>query len=87
MELREQRALDPGAGLVTRPKPVPKRFDHMVSRDSEIRTATFKYLEHALQHADDRAVRAIHAFGEPVQTIEVTEELVGAVNEMDNHFG
>ena len=43
-------------------------------------------MEHGLQHADDRAVRAVLAFGEPAQPVEVTEEFVGAVDEVRNHF-
>jgi len=39
-------------------------------------------LENSLQHADDRAVGAVHAFVEPTQPVEVTEELVGTVDEM-----
>ena len=35
MELREQRALDAGAGLVVRPKPIAKRLDHVVGGDAE----------------------------------------------------
>ena len=31
MELREQGALNAVAGLVTRPKPISKRLDHVVS--------------------------------------------------------
>jgi len=36
--------------------------------------------------ADDCAVRAVFAFGKPAQTVEVTEEFVGAVDEMNDHF-
>ncbi len=39
MELREQRGLDAGAGLVVRPKPIAKRLDHVVGGDAEIRVA------------------------------------------------
>ena len=35
MELREQRGLDAGAGLVVRPKPIAKRL--VVGGDAEIR--------------------------------------------------
>ena len=45
------------------------------------------HLEHGLQHADDRAVRAVFAFGKPAQAVEVTEEFVGAVDEVNDHFG
>ena len=37
VELREQRGLDAGAGLVVRPKPITKRLDHVVGGDAEIR--------------------------------------------------
>src|SRR5438046_3215684 len=37
MELREQRGLDAGAGLVVRPKPIAKRLDHVIGRDAEVR--------------------------------------------------
>ena len=83
MELREQRGLDAGAGLVVRPKPIAKRLDHVVGGDAEIRgtVLVFDHLENGLQHADDCAVRAVLAFGEPAQAVEVTEEFVRAVNQ------
>jgi hypothetical protein len=45
------------------------------------------HLEHGLQHADDSPVRAVHSFVESAQPVEVTEELVGAVDEVNNHLG
>ncbi len=36
MELREQRGLDAGAGLVVCPKPIAKRLDHVVGGDAEV---------------------------------------------------
>jgi hypothetical protein len=39
-----------------------------------------------VQNADDGAVRAVHAFVEPAQPVEVTEELVGAVDEVSDQF-
>ena len=44
------------------------------------------HLENGLQHADDGAVRAVHAFGESAQAVEVTEEFVSAVDEVHDHF-
>src|SRR5207244_5548778 len=87
MELRQQRRLDAGAGLVVRPKPIAKRLDHVVGGDAEVRVAVLDHLEHGLQHADDGAVGAVHAFVEPAQPIEMTEELVGTVDEEKDHFG
>jgi hypothetical protein len=43
-------------------------------------------LENGLQHTDDRAVRAVFAFGEPAQAVEVTEEFVSSVYKMYDHF-
>src|SRR6266513_3772615 len=87
MELREQRGLDAGAGLVVRPKSIAKRLDHVVGGDAEIGVAVLDHLENGLQHADDGAVRAVLAFVEPAQAVEVTEEFVSAVDEVNNHFG
>src|SRR5205807_4217040 len=87
MELREQRALDAGTGLVVRPKPIAKRLDHVVGGDAEVRVAVLDHLEHRLQHADDGAVGAVHALVEPAQAVKVTEEFVSAVDEVNDHFG
>ena len=85
MELREQRGLDAGAGLVVRPKPIAKRLDHVVRSDADVGVAVLDHLEHGLQHADDGAVRAILAFGKSAQAVEVTEEFVSTVNNVDDH--
>jgi hypothetical protein len=59
----------------------------VIGGDAEVRATAFDHLEHGLQHADNRAVRAVFAFGKPVQAVEVTEEFVSAVDEMHVHFG
>jgi hypothetical protein len=87
MELRQQRGLDAGADLVIRPKPIAKRLDHVVGGDAEVRVAVLDHLKHSLQHADDSAVRTIFAFGKSTQPVEVTEQFVGAVDEVNDHFG
>lgn len=89
MELRPQCALDPGASLVVRPELIAKRLDHMVGRDAEVGVAVFvlDYLENGLQHANDRAVGPVFAFGESAQSVEVTEEFVSAVEEVHDHIG
>jgi hypothetical protein len=43
------------------------------------------HLENGLQHADDRAVGAVLAFVKPTQAVEMTEQLVGAVDEVNDH--
>jgi hypothetical protein len=87
MELREQRRLDAGASLVVHPKPIAKRLDHVVRGDAEVRVAILDHLEDGLQHADDGAVGAVHAFVEPAQAVEVTEKLIGPVDKVNDHFG
>jgi hypothetical protein len=78
MDLCEQRGLDAGAGLIVRPKPIAKQLDHVVGGDAEVRVAVLDHLENGLQHGDDGAVRAVHAFVEPAQAVEVTEGFVSA---------
>jgi hypothetical protein len=81
-----QRGLDAGAGLVVRPKPIAKRLDHVVGGDAEVRVAVLDHLEDGLQDADNGAVRAVHAFVEPAQPVEMTEEFVSAIDEVNDHF-
>ena len=45
------------------------------------------HLQHRLQHADDGAERPVLALGEAAQAVEVAEQLVGAVDEVDDHSG
>jgi hypothetical protein len=54
---------------------------------ADFRAPFFDHLEKSLQHVDDGAVGTVHAFGESAEAVEVTEELVGAVDEMHDHFG
>ncbi len=84
MELREQRRLDAGAGLVARPQPVAKGLDDVVGGHADVRGALLDHLQHRLQHPHDRAVGAIR-LGEATQAVEVPEELVRAVDEVDDH--
>src|SRR5882724_6992383 len=44
------------------------------------------HLENGLQHADDCAVRAVHAFVKPAQAVEVTEQLVATLDEVNDHY-
>ena len=74
MELREQRGLDAGAGLVVRPKPIAKRLDHVVGGDAKKRAVVLDHLKNGLQHANDRAVRTVFTFGKSAQAVEVTKQ-------------
>ena len=51
-------------------------------------------MENGLQYTDDGAVRPVNttrggAFyvGKPAQPVEVAKELVGSINEMNDHLG
>jgi hypothetical protein len=43
-------------------------------------------LKHALQNANDRAVRAVDAFVEAAKSVEVTEQLVRSVDKVNDQF-
>src|SRR5438874_495960 len=85
MKLREQRRLDPVTRLVARPKSITEGFDDVIGRHAEMRRPLLDHLQHGMQHAVYGAEGSIVAFVEAAQTIEVAEQLVGAVNEMNNH--
>jgi hypothetical protein len=57
----------------------------VVGGDADVRRALLDHLEHRLQHADHRAERPVAALGEAAQAVEVAEQLVGAVDQMDDH--
>jgi hypothetical protein len=84
-ELGEQRRLDSFAGLVPRPQLVAEGLDDMVGGNTHVSLALLDQLQHRLQHADYGAVRPVPAFGEAAQAVEVAEELIGAVDEVDDH--
>jgi hypothetical protein len=69
----------------SRPEVVAERLDHVIGRDADVRRALLDHLEHRLQHADHRAERPV-ALGEAAQAVEVAEQLVGAVDQVDDHL-
>jgi hypothetical protein len=85
MELRPQRGLDALAGLVARPQQVAKGLDHVVGGHAQMRRIVFDQLQHAVEDAATAPKRAVLALGEAAQAIEVAEQLVGAVDEVDDH--
>jgi len=58
----------------------------MIGRDTKVNAVVLQHLKNGLQHTDNGAVRTVLAFGKPAQAIEVTEELVSAVDEVNDHF-
>ena len=59
----------------------------MIRRHTDVRGSFLDHLQHRMQHADDCAEGPILAFVEAAQPIEVTEQLVRAVNEVNDHGG
>ena len=85
LELGAERALDAGAGLVAGPEVVAERLDHVVGGDAEMGGAALDDLQHGVQHAGDRAEGLVLALVEAALAVEVAEQLVGAVDEVDDH--
>ena len=82
---RSKRRIDAVAGFVAGPQLVAKRFDDVIGRDADVRGAFLDHLQHRMQHAIDRAQRPVLALVEAAQAVEMTEQLVGAVDEMNDH--
>ena len=87
MKLGGEGRLDAGRGLVAGPEVVAERLDDVVGGDADVRLAVLDDLEHRLQHADDRAERPVDALGEAAQPVEVAEQLVRAIDQVDDHSG
>ena len=85
MELSHQRAVHALAGLVRRIKIVAKRLDDVIRRDANVRRAGLGHLQHRVEDADDRPERRVLTLVEAAQPVEVAKELVGAVDEVDDH--
>ena len=54
MELRQQRRVDAGAGLVAGPEVVAERLDDVVGGDADVRGAVAEQVEHRAEDAPDR---------------------------------
>src|SRR5215813_683727 len=59
----------------------------MIGGHTEMSRALLDHLEHGIQHADDRAEGTIFSFVEAARSVEVTEQLVGAIDQVDDHAG
>src|SRR5262249_44473852 len=57
----------------------------MVGGHTEVSGAFLDHLEHGIQHADDRAEGTISSLVEAARSVEVTEQLVGAIDQVDDH--
>ena len=85
MELRHQRAVDALAGLVARPELVAERLDDVVGGDADVGGAALDHPEHGVHHAARRGERRLGARGGALPAVEMPEQLVGAVDQVDDH--
>ena len=56
----------------------------MIGRDAEVRCTSLKHLHHSAEDAGDGSEWTVTLLGPPI-AIEVTEQLVGAVDQMNDH--
>ena len=85
LELREKRRIDTFARLIAAPKLVTKRFDDVIGGYAEVRRSFVDHLQYRVEHADDGAESAILPAGRATQSVKVTEEFVGPVDQVDDH--
>jgi hypothetical protein len=84
--LSEERRLDAGAGLIAGPEIVAKRFDDVIRGYTDVKCPTLDHLQHGMQDADHGTERRILALGKAAKAVEMAEQLVCAVDQMDQHM-
>jgi ATP-dependent DNA ligase len=85
VELLQEGRLDAISGLVSGPEPVPERLDDVIGRHPDVGSPGLDRLQDGVQHAGHRAKGTVLPLIEAAQTVEVAEQLVGAVDEMNDH--
>ena len=86
VKLREQRGLHALGRLVPGPQAVAERLDHMIGGDADMRGALLDHLQHRVQHAVHGAERRVLALVEAPLAVEVPEQLVRAVDEVNDQI-
>src|SRR5262249_10850263 len=84
-ELRPERAIDSLAGLVAGPELIPERLDDVVRRDADVGCSPFEHLRDGTEYAGDGAEGRIGLVESP-KSVKVTEQLVGAVDQVNDHW-
>ena len=59
----------------------------MIGRDADVRRAALEHLQHRVEHAGRRAEPLTVAPAAAPAAVEVAEQLVGTVDEVDDHRG
>src|SRR5438552_5198047 len=85
MELRQQRGIDAFSGLVIGPQRVAKRLDDVIGRDAEVRAPLLDHLQYRVEHSDHGAEGRVLALRGAAAAVELAEQLVRAVDEMNDH--
>ena len=57
----------------------------MIGGHTNVSRSTLDHLQDRMEHTDGGAERAIFALGKATKTIKMPEQLVGAVDEMNDH--
>jgi hypothetical protein len=87
VELRAKRRIDAVSGLVTGPQVVAERLDDVISGHSNVSSAVGHHAEDRHDHATGGPYLAPVISLTRRLAVEVSEELVRAVDEMDIHGG
>ena len=85
LELRAQCGLDSISRFVAGPKFVAEGLDHVIGGDAYVCGALADHLQHGIEHAGNRPESPILSTGEAAQSIKMAEELVGTVDQMNDH--
>src|SRR5947207_2325073 len=85
VELREQGGVDALTGLVIGPERVAKRLDDVVGGDAEMRRALLDHLQYRVEHSDHGAEGRVLALCGAAAAVELAEQLVRAVDQMNDH--
>ena len=86
MELLEEYRVDPFPGLVAVPQRVAERFDDVVGGNTQMVNALLEHRQDRPNHATDGADLVAVGGRHRGDRIEMTEQLVGAVQEEDVHW-
>ena len=85
LELRLEGSIDAFPRLVTGPEIVAEGLDDVIGGHPHVGRPRLTQLQHGVQHAGHGAEGRILAFAEAALSVEVSEELVGPVDEMNDH--
>jgi hypothetical protein len=82
-KLRKKVRFDPFTGLVTCPELVPKRLDHVVGGNADVRDAFAHHAQHRRKHAAHRPYFASLRIARLWHRKVVPKQLVRTVNQVD----